>query len=99
MGGSLASALQSLVDSGEVFPVPLFDQATGNGANANFNVTGFVNAQVTDFDLNGSADSRYLELVFHPGEYPGVACCDPAGPSVVLRLSAICAVSDETAAC
>jgi Flp pilus assembly protein TadG len=99
MGGTFASALQVLVTSGEVFPVPLFDQASDNGANADFGIIGFVNAQLTDFDVNGSADSRYLELVFHPSELPGVACCDPTGPSVVIRLPAICAVNDQTAAC
>ena len=99
MAGSVASALQSLVDSGEVFAVPLFDQATGNGANAEFNVIGFVRAQLTDYKVNGNAAGRYIEMIFHPGLYPGVPCCDPSGTSVVLRNTGLCAVSEETGAC
>lgn len=99
LSGSVASALGSLVSSEEVFPLPLFSSASGNGANAVFEVLGFINAQLVDYDVNGSAASRTLTFVFHPGQYPGVPCCDPDGAVVELFNEGLCATTEETDAC
>ena len=100
VSNSVSGAMDALILSGEVFPVPLFGSMSGgSGSNAEFNIIGFVDAQLTGYDVTGSADSRTLQLVFHPGERPGVPCCDINGASVSVTATGICATSDDTDAC
>jgi Flp pilus assembly protein TadG len=99
LSNSVSGALDSLVASGTIFPIPLFNSATGSGANAQFEVIGFVDAQLIEYDVTGNASGRSLTLVFHPGRRPGVPCCNPSASSAVVVASGICAVNDETDAC
>lgn len=99
LSGSVSSALDTLVASQEIFPIPLFDNATSSGANAQFEVIGFADVQLTGFDVTGSAASRSITLVFHPGPRPGVPCCDPTATPITITASGICAISDDTDAC
>lgn len=102
LAGSVAGSLDSLIiqgATGETFPVPIFGTVSGNGANTEFQVIGFVDVHLTDYKVNGSADSRWLEFVFHPGKWPGVQCCDINGPSINLFASGICATDEDTDAC
>lgn len=99
LGGALSGALGSLVSSGEVFQVPIFGSVSGSGANATFDVIGFVTAQLTGYAVTGNPSNRHLEFVFSPGQWPGVQCCDINGPSLVLAASGICAYNNETDAC
>jgi len=61
LAGSVAGALDSLIiqgATGETFPVPMFGSVSANGANTEFQVIGFVDVRLTDYKVNGSADSR-----------------------------------------
>lgn len=100
MAGWASSSLQSLVNSGEIFPVPLFTSVSGgSGANAQFQVTGFVQVQLVDFKVNGSASGRTLEMIFHPSEYPGIPCCDPAGTPIEVAEVAVCGFDGDESNC
>lgn len=74
ISGSVSSELQSLVDSAIKFPIPLFDQASGTGANARLHIVGFALVQLTAFDVSGSASQRYLTFTFQPGVVVGTCC-------------------------
>lgn len=96
MAGWAASSLDALINSGETFPVPLFTSVTEEGgANAEFHIVGFAMVELTDYRVKGSADSRTLDLIFHPAEsFPGIQCCDPAGESTDVTHVGICANDD-----
>jgi hypothetical protein len=89
---SLASELQILEDTGLIFPLPLFDSASGNGSNSTFNIVGFVSVQVMDFRTNGAQANRSLTLRFIASIVEG-ACCDVSGVDTGTRVVQICAVS------
>jgi hypothetical protein len=96
---SINSALQSLVDSGEQFVLPLFDKASGTGANALFHLVGFVNARLVEFKTTGHQDTRSLTLEFQPGIVQGT-CCDPTAIDTGLRVVEICAIDpNDTSGC
>ena len=61
---SLGTALRSLVTSGEVFQLPVYDGADFNGSNASFNVIGFVSVVLIDFKATGPEAGRWLEIEF-----------------------------------
>lgn len=74
---SLGGGLSSLVSSGEIFTIPIFDSNQGgNGANAIWHIVGFLRIRLTGYKANGSAHSRYLDVVIVPGEADGGICCD-----------------------
>lgn len=81
LSGSHRSALQGLKSSGETFSLPIFSDATGNGANAEFNLVAFPRVQLTDFNVTGKQSKRYIELVFIGGFSDG-ACCSAPDASV-----------------
>lgn len=89
---SLSSELQSIEDADLIFPLPLFDSATGNGSNSSFNIIGFVSVQVMDFQTSGSQGNRSLTLRFHAAVVEG-ACCDASGVDTGTRVVQICAVT------
>ena len=93
---SLSSELQSIQDAELIFPLPLFDSATGNGSNSLFNVIGFVSVQVMDFQTSGSQANRSLTLRFHAAVVEG-ACCDASGVDTGTRVVQICAVAASDA--
>ena len=93
---SLASELQAIEDAELIFPLPLFDSATGNGSNSSFNVIGFVSVQVMDFQTSGSQGNRSLTLRFHAAVVEG-ACCDASGVDTGTRVVQICAISASDA--
>lgn len=78
LAGSSANALQSLVDAATVFPVPLFDSASGNGANTLLHVVGFALVQLTDYQVTGANTGRYLTFTFQPGVVTGTCCTSTA---------------------
>ena len=91
LGGS-QSSLQWLVDQHVVFPLPVFDDVAGPGANALFEVVGFATVVLTDFQIQGGGqDTRYLEFSFHTGTVRG-ECCDPGGVDTGVRTVQLCAV-------
>jgi hypothetical protein len=87
---SNSSGVDALI--GTIFTLPVFDSVTGNGANATFHVTGFVQVQLTDVKTTGNQDGRYLRVKFLTGVTQG-ACCVPAGAqNTGLRVVGICNV-------
>jgi Flp pilus assembly protein TadG len=91
---SLASELQSLQDRQLVFPLPIFDGATGTGSNAVFNVVGFVSVRVIDYKTNGGQATRSLTLEFHTSTIEG-QCCDPTGLDTGTRVVQLCAATKD----
>jgi Flp pilus assembly protein TadG len=96
---SLAASLDALMDVG-TFGLPLFSQASGNGANATFEVSSFVSVTLVGYKVNGSSSSRYLEVIFERATLTG-ECCDNSAVDRGVRVMQICATeaTDPTLAC
>ena len=60
VGNSIADALISRV--GDLVLFPVFDQVSGNGANAQFRIVDFVGAYITGIQVTQSVGQRYLKI-------------------------------------
>jgi hypothetical protein len=60
---------------GQQIFLPVFDQVTGGGGNADFHLNGIVAVKITDFKANGAQSQRYLEIQFQTAVVSG-GCCD-----------------------
>ncbi|MFT7600340.1 MAG: hypothetical protein ACI8TP_003281 [Acidimicrobiales bacterium] len=89
----LDTALSGLVAAGTEFALPVFDEVTGNGANAQFHFIYFVNVVLIDFHLTGAQDDRYMTLDFQPGLIEG-SCCDNSGPNGGVKVINPCAIDN-----
>lgn len=96
---SLATELLTLRSKGTIFPIPIFASATNVGANAQFEIIGFIAVRIIEFDTSGSQAQRSLTLEFHGAVIEG-ECCDPGGLDTGTRVVQICAVQkDDLSAC
>lgn len=68
---TLGAALDCLIDSGEVFFVPVYESATGNGSTADFEVVQFLGVRLIDFCLtsNGKCEDGHGDP--DHTDYPG----------------------------
>jgi Flp pilus assembly protein TadG len=87
---SLNTALNTLKTSGEVFQLPVYDSAAGNGNNAQFSVIGFVSVVLIDYKATGPEASRWLKIEFRSGVAQGTCCSH--GTDTGTRVVFICAV-------
>ena len=87
---SLGSALNTLKTSGEVFQLPIYDSASGNGSNAVFHLVGFVSVRLLDYDANGPEASRWIQVEFRTDVGQGTCCAH--GTDLGTRVVFICAV-------
>ncbi|GAA1650295.1 pilus assembly protein TadG-related protein [Georgenia ruanii] len=62
-----AAYLKSLVDSGKVITIPIFDNMTGSGANAKYRVYGYVGFKLTGFGFAGNSAYQYNNNPFCSG--------------------------------
>jgi hypothetical protein len=96
-GGSVSSQLQTLVDNGSEFPIPIFSNATGPGSNANFTIWGFLVIKLRGFKDTGSSASRYFDMEFLDTIVSGKCCSNtspqPGGPKGVQ----LCGVDHDAA--
>ncbi|MGQ0802899.1 MAG: pilus assembly protein TadG-related protein [Actinomycetota bacterium] len=94
ISGSLSGSLDALVQSGTLFELPLFDDVRGNGANAEFRVSGFVSVRLIGYRVTGAESGRYLDIQLHRRIVDGQCCATGlnTGVSVVM----ICAVDDTS---
>jgi Flp pilus assembly protein TadG len=90
---SISSALAGLVDTGAVFPIPLFDQVEGTGKNARYHAVAVARVRLLEFDINGSPSNQYLTVEFVPGLVTG-SCCG-TGIDTGARAVTICAVNTD----
>jgi len=74
LSGSHERSLKSLVDSGEVFAVPIYDSVQSRGANTILDVVAFVNVKLTDFRVTGPSDLRFLEFTL-ASNFENRECC------------------------
>lgn len=79
---------------GDTFPLPLFDDTGGSGANAQFHVVGFVNVTLHGFRATGAQANRYLEVSFVTGILQGT-CCGVPETDTGVRVVGICAVDPD----
>lgn len=93
---TLGSSMNALISSGEIFGLPIFEQATSSGANAEFYLVGFAAVQLVDFKANGSASGRSLTLIFHPDLLEGACCNTDLTLDLGGRVVQICAVDDRS---
>lgn len=71
-----SAALAGLVNGGDAFVVPLYDQVTGTGQNVLFRIVGFAWVKLVGFEVGGSQHSRYLDVEFQePGVLLFGPCC------------------------
>lgn len=78
LSGSHRAALQSLVDSGERFWLPVFDNAQGRGANTEYEIVNFFGLRLVGMKTTGSQKSRFIEIVLDPAGLEA-SCCEPPG--------------------
>jgi hypothetical protein len=64
---------------GEQFALPIFDNVTGSGSNATFDLVAFVWVKLVDYQVSGSEADRWLELEFQAHEVIQGTCCGPTG--------------------
>lgn len=87
---ALESALRSLVTSRREIVVPLYDDLSGNGANARYRVAGFLGAVVTDVKMGGGGDD-YVDIEAVRTLVDG-DCCGPPGADFGVATIGLCAV-------
>jgi len=107
-GGSVASALDTLVTSGQTFFVPLFDNAqvchsSCNGNNATFNMVSFVGVRLWGY-RNSSCGSTTQECNSHLDNFFDLefinaitegTCCTTTGPDTGARVAFICSIDHD----
>jgi Flp pilus assembly protein TadG len=86
---SISSELSTLIN--KEFQLPVFDQVSGNGANAQFRIVAFVTVKLIAFKTTGSEASRYLDLQFQTRVAEGQCCSN--GLNAGTRVVDICAVT------
>lgn len=74
--GDNATALQSLVDSGDPFTIPLYRNINDTGTQTIFEVIAFATVKLTDFQVTGPLGSRFLEVSFVSGLTDRACCID-----------------------
>jgi Flp pilus assembly protein TadG len=65
--GAFSNSLNSELDfllTVDSFALPIFDVATGNGANAEFNIVNFAAAKLHSYKATGPQDERYFDIEF-----------------------------------
>ncbi len=77
--GAFSNALDIHTIVGETVYLPVFDVATGSGANSSFHVEGIVAVTIVGYQATGSQASRYLDLRFESHVISGDCCDDEAG--------------------
>lgn len=92
---SISSALTSLVESGQTFPIPIFDLVEGNGNNALYHAVAVATVKLLDFKVNGSPSGQYFTFQFVPSIVDG-PCCG-TGIDTGVRVVSICAVNTDPA--
>lgn len=96
ISGSHRSALTSLVNSGEVFWLPLVTDAQGNGANTEFYITEPLAIRLTGFKVSGKQSKRYLEFVIEPlALVADITCCGVADPDDDRRTTGLFLLDDS----
>jgi hypothetical protein len=87
---SLSSALNYLVSSQQVFQLPVYDAAAGNGSNAQFHIIDFVSVRLLAYLATGPEASRWLQLEFVSAPAQGTCCAHDTDTGT--RVVFICAV-------
>lgn len=93
-GGSVASVLDTLVASGQPFPIIIFDSVAGNGSNVSYNVTAFIGVILRGYKVNGAQTSRYFDFEFVHMIRSG-NCCVPAGIDTGLYGLRLCGIDHD----
>ncbi|MDG2112849.1 MAG: hypothetical protein P8N02_09585, partial [Actinomycetota bacterium] len=75
--GAFSNSLPISTILDEQIFLPVFDQVTGNGANASFHLEGIVAVKIVAYKATGSQSSRYLDIQFQTAVIAG-GCCDDA---------------------
>jgi len=88
---SLNSELSFLKNNAVEIQLPVYSSVQGNGANAQFQMVGFVTVVITDFRTTGPEASRYITVEFVQGIAQG-HCCNH-GTDTGVRVIVICAVT------
>lgn len=84
---------------GQKFAIPLYDEVTGQGSNAQFRVVGFVWVKLIGYQTTGAEADRYLELQFLAGGVLEGTCCG-TGDDTGARAVRICGTdADATEGC
>jgi hypothetical protein len=86
---SLNSELSDLVD--QTFLLPIFDDVSGNGSNAQFHIIDFVGVKLIGYRATGAEAQRYLDLQFQLLVAQG-QCCDRGGSFTGVSIVHICSV-------
>jgi hypothetical protein len=60
ISAGVKSALASIIGQPRI--IPIFDQVTGNGANAQYRIVEFVGVRILDVQLTGSMNSKHLTI-------------------------------------
>jgi len=91
---SVESVLDGLVVSGSRFALPIYDTVSGPGANATFNIYGFVGVELIDYVVTGAEQNRFLKLKFVEMVIAG-QCCGTVPGTHAVRICAIDHYADK----
>lgn len=94
-GTSIAPALNTLVASGQSFPVILFNSVVGSGANADYSVYAFLGVILRGFRVTGPEAGRYFDFEFTRITRTG-NCCFATGLDTGVRGVRICSIDHDT---
>jgi hypothetical protein len=97
--GGISTALNDglvyLKSSGETFALPVFDNITNPGSNAQMHIVAFVLVKLVDYRVTGAQASRYFDVIFTNSVVSG-PCCSPTGVDTGVRAIRICDVNTLT---
>lgn len=77
------------------FAIPLFDEVSLQGSNAEFRVVGFVWVRLIDYRTTGAQADRFLELQFLADGVLEGTCCGSDGPDTGVRAVRICGTDPD----
>ncbi len=89
---SIEDELASLV--GDEFGLPVFDQVSGTGSNAQFRLIAIVKVELVGYEVNGAEADRYLDIQLKVGNLAGGSCCG-GNFNTGARAIDICAVDES----
>lgn len=78
------------------FAIPLFDEVSLQGSNAEFRVVGFVWVKLIDYRTTGAQADRFLELQFLADGVLEGTCCGSDGPDTGVGAVRICGTDPDS---
>lgn len=90
---SVSAALDTLMRSGAVFPITMYDTVEGTGSGTLYHLVAIAMVQLLDYRINGTQANQYFEFNFLRSSVSGVCC--GTGPNTGAVVTGLCAVNRD----